>query len=140
VLVAAHLKFGTPLLLLGGRCPAHDDHADTVDYHRTGRAADVRVRGVSSEKLMAWLVQRGVGGAGRYKQAGFVHIDVRPGSPEHWEAQERPPPQEMQAQEPAPPTAGQRTASPGQASEPAAPTQPPTGEAAEQPGTLGDKP
>ena len=105
VLVAAQHHFGKPLLFLGGRCPAHKDHVDTEEYHRTGRAADVRVQGVPSDELMAWAVQRGAGGAGRYKQAGFVHIDVRPGAPEQWRGEETPAPQKKPQADPDAPAA-----------------------------------
>jgi hypothetical protein len=105
VLVEAQREFGKPLVFLGGRCSAHKDHADTEQYHRTGRAADVRVQGVPSDQLMAWAVQRGAGGAGRYKQAGFVHIDVRAGAPEQWRGEETPVAQKKPQAEPEAPAA-----------------------------------
>jgi len=101
VLLAVHRDFGKPLVLIGGRCPAHADHPDTAAHHRAGRAVDLRLRGVSSEQLMTWLVKRGVGGAGRYKRAGFVHLDLRTGPREHWQAEE-PLPERAKAKQPEP--------------------------------------
>ena len=93
VLLAAQQEFRRPLVLLGGRCAAHEDHAETVAHHRAGRAADIRLRGVPSEQLMSWLIERGVGGAGRYKRASYLHVDMRTGPREQWEAvEERPKP------------------------------------------------
>jgi hypothetical protein len=89
VLLEAQHNFGQPIVLLGGRCSRHEDHPEAVDYHRAGQAADVRVRGVSSEQLMTWLVKRGVGGLGRYTQrGGFVHVDVRVGPRAQWQGAE----------------------------------------------------
>jgi hypothetical protein len=100
VLLAVQHDFAKPLVLIGGRCPAHEDHAETAAHHRAGRAVDMRVRGVSSEQLMSWLVEHGVGGAGRYKRAGYVHVDVRTGPREQWQAQEPVPERAKLQQEP----------------------------------------
>jgi hypothetical protein len=88
VLLEAQHAFDKPLVLLGGRCARHGDHPEAIDHHRAGRAADVRVRGVSTEQLMNWLVKRGAGGAGRYKGGGYVHVDVRSGPLEQWRGEE----------------------------------------------------
>ena len=106
VLLAAHHEFAKPLVLIGGRCPAHEDHPDTAAHHRAGRAVDMRVRGVSSEQLMSWAVKRGLGGAGRYKRAGYVHVDVRTGRPEQWQGEEPSPKRaELEPDPQAPPAA-----------------------------------
>jgi hypothetical protein len=124
VLLEAQHNFAKPIVLLGGRCPKHDDRPDSAAQHRAGRAADVRIGGVTSEQLMSWLVKRGVGGAGRYKRAGFVHIDVRAGAREQWEAEE-PAPERAEPKRAAQPAAAAaeattEAAAPAQAAEPAA--------------------
>jgi zinc D-Ala-D-Ala carboxypeptidase len=133
VLLAAQQHFGKPIVLIGGRCPAHDDRPDSANHHRAGRAVDVRVRGVSSEQLMSWLVERGVGGAGRYRRAGFVHIDVRTGPREQWEAQEAAPERPKPKAAPsAAPSAVDEAPIPSAASEAAAPEPPPASAPAPQ--------
>jgi hypothetical protein len=125
VLIAAQHHFAKPLVLIGGRCPAHDDHPDTVNHHRAGRAVDLRVRGVSSDLLMSWMVEHGVGGAGRYKRAGYVHVDLRNGPRERWQASEPVPAQkvqpEAQAAEPTPAEEAAPAAPVGEAAAPATP-------------------
>lgn len=121
VLLEIHQHFGKPLLLLGGRCAAHDDQHDSLAQHRAGRAADVRVRGVSSEQLTTWLVEHGVGGVGRFKRASYVHVDVRSGPREEWEAVEPAPEKPRPKPEPAPSAAPEPAAEPAPA--PAAPAE-----------------
>jgi hypothetical protein len=125
VLIAAQHHFAKPLVLIGGRCPAHDDHPDTVNHHRSGRAVDLRVRGVSSDLLMSWMAEHGVGGAGRYRRAGYVHIDLRNGPRERWQASEPVPAQKVQPQaqaaEPSPAEEATPAAPAGEATAPATP-------------------
>ena len=114
-------NFANPLMLLGGRCSAHEDHEDTVAYHRAGRAIDFRVRGVPSEQLAAWLIKHGVPGVGRYRRAGYVHIDLRAGPHEQWEGEPNPAP--PRAAQPAAPAA--ETAAPAPAQVPPTPVESP---------------
>jgi hypothetical protein len=127
LLLEAQRDFGKPLVLIGGRCPAHGDHPDTAAHHRAGRAVDMRMRGVSSEQLMTWLVKRGVGGAGRYKRAGFVHVDLRTGPREQWQAEEPVPQRAKVEPEPAAPSEVGEAAPQAIAPEPAAPAPPQDG-------------
>jgi hypothetical protein len=117
VLLDVAKSFASPLMLLGGRCSAHEDHEDTVAYHRAGRAIDFRVRGVPSEQLSAWLVKHEVPGVGRYRRAGYVHIDLRTGAHEQWEGEPN-----GAAKPAAPPTSvAAPAAAPGSTPEPIAP-------------------
>ncbi|MDD9971531.1 MAG: D-Ala-D-Ala carboxypeptidase family metallohydrolase [Myxococcales bacterium] len=89
LLVDAHKRFGTPVRILGGHCGAHDDQLEATVHHTQGRAADIRLKGVSTARLSGWLREREQvpGGLGRYARKGFVHVDLRPGEPVAWEAQ-----------------------------------------------------
>jgi hypothetical protein len=84
-LISAQQHFERPLQILGGRCSAHPDGHDSAAHHRGGRAVDVRFRGVPTGRLAPWLQEQSLGGVGRYKKKGIVHLDVRPGTPVHWE-------------------------------------------------------
>jgi hypothetical protein len=97
LLLETQRNFDKPLLLLGGRCPAHQDHPESEEHHHEGRAADIRVRGVSSEQLTTWLAKRGNGGIGRYVRGGFVHVDIRPGAMTQWRGEEAVPSEEAAA-------------------------------------------
>jgi len=126
VLLDVTKDFANPVMLLGGRCSAHEDHEDTVAYHRAGRAIDFRVRGVPSEQLAAWLIKHGVPGVGRYRRAGYVHIDLRTGAHEQWEGEPNPAPKSAApANGIAAPAAAPATATEAPApAEPAAPPDP----------------
>ena len=81
LLAKAQAHFNRPMIFLGGRCGGHDDRSER---HGAGQAADVRLRGVSSERLNSWFVEQNLGGIGRYKRKGFVHVDMREPAA-HWE-------------------------------------------------------
>lgn len=49
--------------------------------HLLGRAADIVVEGVSVDKIAEAAIHVGFRGVGRYYTQGFVHCDIRPGSP-----------------------------------------------------------
>jgi len=44
--------------------------------HTYGNAVDFRIPGVALETLHAWAVSRKLGGVGRYRGSGFVHMDT----------------------------------------------------------------
>lgn len=85
VLTAAYQHFGRPIQVVGGRCGKHGESHGGLAHHAAGRGADIRMRGVATGKLSSWLTEKGVGGVGRYKGAGFVHLDVRSDGPTEWE-------------------------------------------------------
>ena len=75
--------FGKPLNINSAyRTAAHNRAVGGADYsqHLYGRAADIRISGVSTEQLAACAetLLPGTGGIGRYPEKGFVHVDVRP--------------------------------------------------------------
>lgn len=74
--------FGRPVTVNSGfRTAAHNKAVGGVSdsQHCYGRAADIRVPGVSTEQLAAYAetLLPGTGGIGRYPAKGFVHVDVR---------------------------------------------------------------
>ncbi len=46
--------------------------------HTYGMAIDVRVEGVTSERIWQTVVELGMGGAGFYRGSNFVHLDAGP--------------------------------------------------------------
>ena len=79
--------FGKPVTITSGyRTPAHNAKAGGAKFsqHLYGRAADIRVPGVSVEDVAACAehLLPGRGGVGRYpakagRAAGWVHVDTR---------------------------------------------------------------
>lgn len=74
--------FGRPVTISSGfRTAAHNKAVGGAAYsqHQYGRAADIRVAGVSTEALAAYAetLLPDTGGIGRYPAKGFVHVDVR---------------------------------------------------------------
>ena len=79
--------FGKPVTITSGyRTPAHNAKAGGAKFsqHLYGRAADIRVPGVSVEDVAACAehLLPGRGGVGRYpakagRVAGWVHVDTR---------------------------------------------------------------
>lgn len=79
--------FGKPVTITSAyRTPAHNVKAGgaTFSQHLYGRAADIRVQGVSVEDVAACAehLLPGRGGVGRYpakagRAAGWVHVDTR---------------------------------------------------------------
>jgi uncharacterized protein YcbK (DUF882 family) len=58
----------------------------TTSYHYKGSASDIRVEGVASKDLKAFVETLDAGGMGIgiYPVTGFVHIDVRPPPSYRW--------------------------------------------------------
>ena len=87
VLQSIRDHFGKPVVLTSAyRTAAHNKAVGGATYsqHCYGRAADIRVQGVSVEDLAAYAetLLPGTGGIGRYpvkkgRPAGWVHVDVR---------------------------------------------------------------
>lgn len=62
-------------------------HSTPTSRHRHGRAADIRIVGISSKKIRdyLWMRHGDEVGVGYYKQQQFVHLDHRPGhKPTAW--------------------------------------------------------
>lgn len=63
------------------RCPAHNAAVGGVEnsQHTQGTAADIIVPDdMTVDELADTARSMGIGGVGRYHDAGFVHVDVRP--------------------------------------------------------------
>jgi uncharacterized protein YcbK (DUF882 family) len=82
VLYAIAKETGKPVQVVSGyRPPSHrHDH----NYHVRGMAADVRVPGVGTYKLVKIARKLGVRGIGYYPTSQFVHVDVRDDAPFQW--------------------------------------------------------
>ena len=84
-LQAIRTQIGRPMIINSGyRCQGHNRSVGSTDtsQHRTGRAADIVVRGMSVQQLYNICDQRFQdGGVGRY--SGHVHVDTR-GSRARW--------------------------------------------------------
>jgi uncharacterized protein YcbK (DUF882 family) len=66
-----------PIQLISGHRTAHANGTSPTSQHTTGRAADVRIPGVTIEELRQRAIELGAGGVGLYPEKGFVHVDVR---------------------------------------------------------------
>ena len=69
---------GKPIIILSGyRCPKHNREVGgaPTSQHLYGRAADIRVEGMSSLELFLEALRCEFGGIGLYPN--FVHVDVR---------------------------------------------------------------
>ena len=69
---------GRPISLVSGYRAA--PYSSKTSRHRHGRAADIRIEGVSTKKVRdyLWLRHGEEVGVGYYKQQQFVHLDHRP--------------------------------------------------------------
>ena len=80
---------GHPIIVVSGyRCQAHNTAVGgaTHSQHLLGRAADVRVKGMSTieiKRLAETIDAFRDGGIGLYD--AFVHLDVRPNGPARWQ-------------------------------------------------------
>lgn len=70
----------------GVRCASHNARVrgKPRSYHLIGKAADIRVAGISPAELYDFIDANadvfGIGGIGRYTKQNFVHVDVRSGN------------------------------------------------------------
>ena len=88
VLQSIRDRFGSPVVITSAyRTAAHNKAVGGASYsqHCYGRAADIRVAGISVEQLAAYAEKLlpDTGGIGRYpvrsgRPTGWVHVDVRP--------------------------------------------------------------
>ena len=72
--------FGKPVVINSGhRCPAHNKAVGGAanSIHMTGKAADIRVSGVSPDTVHAYLTKKYPGKYGIGKYNSFTHIDTR---------------------------------------------------------------
>jgi len=74
---------GRPVVITSGfRCPAHNrkKKGASNSLHLSGRAADVRIPGLSIREMLDLAVQVADfrhGGIGVYPAEGIIHVDVR---------------------------------------------------------------
>jgi uncharacterized protein YcbK (DUF882 family) len=76
--------FGRPIQLISGHRTARANHTSETSQHTTGRAADIRIAGVTIDELRRAAIELGAGGVGLYPEKGFVHVDVRQRAKFHW--------------------------------------------------------
>ena len=74
--------FGKPVIINSAyRTPPHNkaNGGSTYSQHLYGKAADIRISGVSVDALADYAesLLGNYGGVGRYYTKGFVHVDVR---------------------------------------------------------------
>lgn len=99
-------QFGRPLELVSG----YRKQRRTTSHHFTGTAADVRIPGVSIERVRDFLATLDAGGLGigLYPRSRFVHVDVRPPPSYRWidwsgrsrSDRDRPPPRRRRSPSP----------------------------------------
>jgi hypothetical protein len=76
--------YGRTLQLVSGhRAPGARGTSDT-SQHTLGRAADIRVPGVTIAELKKVAIKLGARGVGLYPEKGFVHVDVREKQRYYW--------------------------------------------------------
>ena len=74
--------FGSPVVINSGhRCAKHNANVGGAknSVHLTGKAADIRVKGVDPSQVAFYLEQKYPGGYGIGRYNSFTHIDVREG-------------------------------------------------------------
>lgn len=76
--------YNRPIQLVSGHRKPHVIGTKPTSQHALGRAADIRVPGVSIEQLRTLLIRLGARGVGLYPEKGFVHVDVRDKAKYFW--------------------------------------------------------
>lgn len=76
--------YGRPIQLISGHRAVHTLGTSPTSQHALGRAADIRIAGVSIEDLRRRAIELGAMGVGLYPEKGFVHVDVRSKARFHW--------------------------------------------------------
>jgi hypothetical protein len=84
ILVQLHAVYGRPIQLVSGHRTVNTIGTKRTSQHTLGRAADIRVPGVSIEELKRVAIKFGARGIGLYPEKGFVHVDVREKSRYNW--------------------------------------------------------
>jgi len=87
VLIEVREVFGQPVTITSGcRCTSHNAHVGGVitSQHVRGKAADIKVAGVATTVVAAYLDQMYPNKYGIGAATNFVHIDVRDDKPRRW--------------------------------------------------------
>lgn len=74
--------FGTPVVITSGhRCAKHNANVGGVNnsMHLTGKAADIKVQGITPYRVWSYLTARYPNKYGIGSYPNFTHIDVRDG-------------------------------------------------------------
>jgi uncharacterized protein YcbK (DUF882 family) len=84
ILVQLHTLFGRAIQLVSGHRQPATLGTKSTSQHALGRAADIRIPGVSIEELRRVALKFGARGVGLYPEKGFVHVDVRDKAQYRW--------------------------------------------------------
>ncbi|HEY2735292.1 MAG TPA: DUF882 domain-containing protein, partial [Polyangiales bacterium] len=84
ILVKLHSVYGKAIELVSGHREPRTLGTKPTSQHALGRAADIRIPGVSIEELKRVAIKFGARGVGLYPEKGFVHVDVRQKAQYHW--------------------------------------------------------
>ncbi len=84
VLTQLAATYNRPIQLISGHRTTLAKGTSETSQHTTGRAADIRIAGVTIDELRRTAIELGAGGVGLYPEKGFVHIDVRQRAKFHW--------------------------------------------------------
>lgn len=76
--------YGRTLQLVSGHRAPGAKGTSPTSQHTLGRAADIRVPGVSIAQLKKVAIKLGARGVGLYPEKGFVHVDVREKQRYYW--------------------------------------------------------
>lgn len=76
--------YGRTLQLISGHRVPHSIGTSETSQHTLGRAADIRIPGVTIQELKKVAIKLGARGVGLYPEKGFVHIDVRDKQRYYW--------------------------------------------------------
>lgn len=91
-LVAAAVRFDVTRIdiISGFRSPKYNyilrkkgREVSRKSHHPKGSAVDFRLPGVSTQRLHSWAKRLRLGGVGRYKRSGFIHVDT--GRVRYWD-------------------------------------------------------
>jgi uncharacterized protein YcbK (DUF882 family) len=77
ILVALGNTYKRPLQLISGHRAAHVNGTSETSQHTAGRAADIKIYGVSINNVRERALELGARGVGLYPENNFVHVDVR---------------------------------------------------------------
>lgn len=88
ILTMVSMIYGKTLHLVSGHRTPHTIGTSTTSQHAFGRAADIRVPGVSIDELAAVVTALGARGVGLYRHKNFLHVDVRSKRRWYWEDNE----------------------------------------------------
>jgi uncharacterized protein YcbK (DUF882 family) len=84
VLVQIGAAFDRPIQLVSGHRAPTALGTHSTSQHVLGKAADIRIPGVSIEQLRSVALKVGARGIGMYPEKGFVHVDVRDKAKYYW--------------------------------------------------------